>query len=490
MPVGTKQQNRRIEMKKLLVVLLSLGLIVAFAAAASADTTNVKFQGTFYVSGVYDNNPTLTKDNGYSRAVFHNRLRLQPVFQIADGLSFTARFDALEKNWGDINYKGASGFTDGDQTSGFAAGIATTNTAKVQESIQWERAYVTFATALGVFDVGYQNADGWGTEFVDAAVTRPRIQWMSAMGPLTLGFVYEKWVEDDHNVLLTPSIDTLTDGDFDTYSMFGVYKFTGGEAGLLYKLYYNDTQRAVTTAGAGTTATGPFKSRFSVLAPYMKGTFGPVYVEAEGEYFFGKYKQWENPIAGTATGADVDAAGYAFYLKGQFNMGPANFGAMFGYLAGNDPNDATKEREAYFNKNTTWQPLIIIGGSDRNDWLGGSTALGGGNGANTLQSKTNKMTNLAVGTIYAGYNPTPKLALKATAGYAYAPNKPGATGKEFVSDRYGTEFDLQATYKLYDNLSYYVGAGYLWTGDYWKGSNVNAQVDNDYVVVNKLELAF
>ena len=40
-----------------------------------------------------------------------------------------------------------------------------------------------------------------------------------------------------------------------------------------------------------------------------------------------------------------------------------------------------------------------------------------------------------------------------------------------VSNKLGTEFDVTATYKIYDNLSYMVGAGYLWTGDYFKGAN-------------------
>jgi len=46
------------KMKKLLVVLLSLGLIVAFSATASAQPT-VKFSGSFYVAGVYESNPML-----------------------------------------------------------------------------------------------------------------------------------------------------------------------------------------------------------------------------------------------------------------------------------------------------------------------------------------------------------------------------------------------------------------------------------------------
>jgi hypothetical protein len=98
------RQNRRKEMKKFLVVLLSLGLIVAFSATASA--ADVKFGGGYYVAGHYQNNPSLASgDAAYSHAFFYQRLRLQPVFQIAEGLTLTARMDALEKQWGNNNWE-------------------------------------------------------------------------------------------------------------------------------------------------------------------------------------------------------------------------------------------------------------------------------------------------------------------------------------------------------------------------------------------------
>ena len=83
-------------MKKFLVVLLSLGLILAFGMTASA--ADVKFSGSWYVMGLYENNQQISdKDHTYSRAFFYTRTRLQPVFQIAEGLTFTTRMDAIEK---------------------------------------------------------------------------------------------------------------------------------------------------------------------------------------------------------------------------------------------------------------------------------------------------------------------------------------------------------------------------------------------------------
>ena len=76
-----------------------------------------------------------------------------------------------------------------------------------------------------------------------------------------------------------------------------------------------------------------------------------------------------------------------------------------------------------------------------------------------------------------------------------ADEKPRVAGVQFTDDEYGKEFDIYATYKVYNNLSYTVGFGYFWTGDYFKGDtstlagSVNS-VTNDYLIVNKLTFTF
>jgi hypothetical protein len=54
----------------------------------------------------------------------------------------------------------------------------------------------------------------------------------------------------------------------------------------------------------------------------------------------------------------------------------------------------------------------------------------------------------------------------------------------------GMEIDVKASYKIYDNLTYMVGAGYLWTGDYFKRGVSTASVGNDYILMNRLTLSF
>lgn len=61
---------------------------------------------------------------------------------------------------------------------------------------------------------------------------------------------------------------------------------------------------------------------------------------------------------------------------------------------------------------------------------------------------------------------------------------------EMVSNVYGTGIDLTATYKITNNLSYMLGAGYLFTGAYFKGWDDTAEVPDSYLPLNKLTLTF
>jgi len=63
---------------------------------------------------------------------------------------------------------------------------------------------------------------------------------------------------------------------------------------------------------------------------------------------------------------------------------------------------------------------------------------------------------------------------------------------------YGMEVDITGTYKITNNLTYMLGAGYLFTGDYFKGANQivgsndyqGAKINDEYMLINKLTLSF
>lgn len=432
-------------MKKFLVVLLSLGLIAAFAASASA--LDVKFSGQYYVTGQYESNRTFRDtDRTSSIANMWQRARVQTVFTVAEGLKFTTRFDALEKQWGNISQSSAAN-ADRSNSRSQVAGVAQ------QESLEFEHAYVDFKTGIGMFTIGYQPAGEWGTGFGDEPNSRPRVKLVAPVGPLFLTAIFEKQIE---------SAITLADADGDKYMLAGTYKFKGGEAGLLY----------VYTNLSNTRPTANYRTTLHSFAPYMKATFGRVYVEGEVIYITGKAADFDNGVG------NVDWSGLGAYLKAQMKMGPAYFGAQFGYSSGDDPSTTTKN-ESGPKSSTSWSPGIIFGDANYRTW-----SQGGNIGSTTTYNSLEKQ-NLLAYSIFAGFQATPKLGFDAQLWGMQADQKP--TG--FSSKKYGYEFDVTATYKIYDNLSYMVGAGYFWAGDYFKGTTTNA-VGNDYVLLNKLTLNF
>jgi len=496
-------------MKKLLVILLSLGLLVAFCATASA-AADVKFGGSYYLVGVYENNPSLRPtETAYSHAFFYQRFRLQPVFAIAEGLTFTARIDMMEKQWGNNNWAGSND----DQTATLPQAAAVKPPRGNQANIEVERAYVTFATGIGVFQVGYQNVDDWGTDYSDQSNSRPRIAFVTKAGPVEIALTYEKLFESDTAGLnstatynTTTGYPYYTDADNDTYAMSATYKGKGLEAGLLYKYYVINTL-VNNAAAVGTNVDRPHgvSMRRNLVSPYLKATFGPVYLEGEGQYWFGKSAQYELPApAGTP---DVDLKAYGLYLKGQFNIGPAYVGLLGSYASGNDLSDPTKDTTNPGGGGTNYAPALILMNDALRAWTmrdslaASATALvSNGIGATNANGPTSVKLNHILYSVYGGFNPTPKLNVEANLIYATVDKKAlsrnAVTGvvTEADSNKLGTELDIKATYKIYDNLSYMIGAAYLWAGDYWKGytapGTAERPMDNNYLLMNQLTLSF
>jgi len=98
-------------MRKFWLALLALGLVAAFSMPAFA-AVDGKFSGSLRVRGWYDDNlKSLDKDKyagAGARQFYDNRLRMQPEFKIAEGLTLTTRFDALERKWGETLSTGGS----------------------------------------------------------------------------------------------------------------------------------------------------------------------------------------------------------------------------------------------------------------------------------------------------------------------------------------------------------------------------------------------
>jgi hypothetical protein len=480
--------NQEEKMKRFLVVLLSLGLVMAFSASAFA--VGVDFTGQYYARGSYMNNPTMKPqsegvgtDQRGSVAYYDQRLRLFPKLKIADGLTLTMRFDAMEAMWGK------------DQSPGAAPGVDTTSASTARKyfsgNISWERVYVDFATAVGNWRVGYSGATqySWGTDWMNASGTSSNISWSQKFGDVTVLANLNKKTAGDVSATGIYGKDCETgacknllasDVDNDFYNLGATYKGKQVEAGLLWTYYrqaYNRTQTE------DTTDISKLKGLYTMhnFQPYAKTKLGPVDLEAEGYWMTGKFAP---ESVGSAVPKDVDLTGMGVYVNGKFNMGPAYVGAIFVYCSGDDYTTTDKVEGgvlSLMSHNSDTEPWgkisTILFSEDYHDYTlsqGYSNAIGP------------TMDNVYIYELYGGFAPTKALSFDARLAYMKQAQEvaPG------VDKSLGTELDVRAVYKIYDNLTYNIGAAYLWTGDYFKGGVTSNKIENIYHIAHWINLTF
>jgi hypothetical protein len=488
-------------MKKFWIVLIALGLVAAFSMSASA--ADVKFSGSYYIEGWYDDNHSLlAKDDpkvgstGGNMALYHQRLRVNTEFKVAEGLSLTTRFDALERNWGDRRERNYTTPTS-TSTSNYTGTVedvsrnvagASAISAQEQANIEFERVFITANLPFGVLIAGYAEDIKWGTDFMDTVTTRPQIKLIVPIGNLTLVGAIKKDLEGT----MYNGYGAINNSDKDIYDLAGVYKWKSGEAGLLFEYIVNNAGKS--------TGYGSYSQRLYGLFPYFKQTFGPVFLEGEAYYGAGQAADFDN--AGGTIQKSLETWGG--YLHAKVDLKPVYFGARFIYMLGDDPTTTNKVEgtmAAQLAAGQAFTPCLMLWNDSYytaiGSGLGGraptSTGLSGTqlavNGGNTAAMQF--IDNVIFYQAYVGVKPVDKLDVFGSVTYAMAQNKPNdAAGLRYISDIYGTEIDVTATYKIYDNLSYTVGFGYLFTGDYFKGSDPNAKLTNDYILMHKLSLTF
>ena len=456
-------------MKRFLLVLLSLGLVLAFSASAMA--VDVKISGEYYVAGLYLNKTTLNDARyGYDRdnpstAFYYQRLRVESDFIVAPGLKLVTRFDAMERIWGGA--RSAAGTPDSQSVG----------TRAENENIAFDWAYVNYDSPIGTFMVGYGPDNFWGTTFGDSIIghSTGQIAYFKPVGDFFFGAIVYKEGDSSKSAVTTGT--TTTDQDGDKYVAFVDYAVNKDIKTGLLACYFR---------GAGGRAAGyPNGSLFKAyyLWPYFKAKFGPVALEGELEYAWGSMDGEEG--VGNVRIEDLD-----IYLAANVNLGMFYFGGQFAYLEGDDPGSSTRSGGATGqNGGMDWNPTLIMFNYDTiNYWAGGinghsNSEVGG------------PMTNAWFFQGKVGVKPTPQLDAMLSVSYATADKKPDpkAYGITYANGNYGTEIDVTGTYKITNNLSYMLGFGYLFTGDYFKGydyAGANYKTVDDFIVINKLTLTF
>ena len=471
-------------MKRFWLVLLSLGLPVAFSASAMA--VDVKFSGDFTIGGMYLDKTKLVKDtsgDGPSTAFYFQRLRVRTDFIISPGLKLITRFDAMERIWG------------GARSSPGTYDTQSAGTMAENENIAFDWAYIEYTTPIGLFQVGYAEDNVWGTVFGSSGSgpSSGQILYGAQIGPVSFGAALYKETDGSHSAV-HPTY--ATDTDYDRYALFGIYNFKDGETGLAfsYSRIANDKQTPSSlTPGLGAWGVPlnmggsyiPFANIMYIytLSSYAKVKLGPVKLEAQVIYAWGSINL-ENGVSGY----DVQLQDIMAYLNAVVDLGPFYFGGTAAYMSGDNGENGDRVKGNVLGGGMDWNPCLIMFNQDLTYWVGPINGYSGTSNFSGSYPNTGYagMTNAWFGQLKAGVRPIPKLDINAAVSYAQADQVP--TG--WVSNSYGWEVDLIGTYKITNNLSYMLGVGYLFTGDYYKGTSNFNQLNNDYMVINKLTLTF
>jgi len=411
----------------------------------------------------------------------------------------TMRADILENLWGlDQNTTNPLNATTVDGT-GITPGAKATDMKRFNtQNISVEQIYMTFRTGIGTFVVGQKSAKpfGWGTWFLNSSGTGGGIDWTQRFGDWTLMAEAIKKQKGDMSPNGVPREPLLgqQDVDKDYFDVSAAYKAKNWEAGMMLTYFRNADKR--------TTAATSFLVTSYMFDPYFKAKFGPLELEGEAYYMMGK-KEFDTS---TATRQDRNIKASGGYLFAKYNMGPAWFGASFSITSGNDPNSADTNGQdmtggvlntfGFATDNSqTWAPIhaptILIGTlsdpihlytplggkvPDAAGPLGGAAGAGGNSGNGCYD-------NTILYSLKAGYAVNKNLSFDGNVWFAAVQR---VSDKLSSSDKLGTEIDLHAQYKIYDNLSYNVGVSYLFTGDFFKGTPANNPTGEDVKNVYQL----
>jgi hypothetical protein len=450
-------------MKRFWLMLLVLGLVVSSHVNAMA--VDVKVSGEYYVGGMYLDKIALKKDADYpSTAFYFQRLRMTTQFVVTPGLSLNVRADVMERSWG------ANRSTASTTLDTLSAGTRAEN-----ENIAFDLLYVSYKSPIGIFNVGYQIDGAWGTVFGDNSTPTGKIVYMFVNGGLTVGLQVGKYNGGENSY---SAINTSADGsdrDNNFYTAYVKYAWKAGDAGILFK--WNDLRSNRNKNGG----LDGYKAQYLSTLPYARMKVGPVFVQTEAVWVYGKSVIAEDGASNITT--DVKYNQLAFWLDATADFGKGYAGGTFAYLSGDDPSTPDK-KEGNASGGLDWNPCLILFNSDLSYWVGSQA---GYNETTTYGINTGGMNNAWFFQLRGGVRPIDKLDIMASVSYANAVVKPTTS---WLYNDYGYEVDLTATYKITNNLSYVLGGGYLFTGKYFKGTLDSNEVRNEYLVINKLTLTF
>src|SRR5664280_2713406 len=311
-------------MKRFWLVLLSLGLIMAFSVSAFA--VDVKVSGEYYAAGMYLNKTAVVNNDVYtnnvlttkadeSTAFFYQRLRVQTDFVVSPSLKLVTRFDAMERIWGGQR-----------SDAGTALAIDSAGTSAENQDIAIDWAYINYVSPVGTVEVGYMNYGATGTIFGNSYVPAGRIKYYSPVisNSININADFSK-IRDQSDSAVTSANGTsldVTDADNDVYSIEGTYTWKDGKAGLKAQYYRSAANRPESIANN--------KSTYFQFTPWAIAKVGPVALQTEFIYASGNSNEYDQPNSKT----DVKLENFAGWIDATATFAPIYVGGTIAYVSG------------------------------------------------------------------------------------------------------------------------------------------------------------
>ncbi|MCF6290184.1 MAG: hypothetical protein L3J03_04215 [Desulfobacterales bacterium] len=423
-------------MKKVLATVAALGLIAGVASTASALDLSVK--GYYKLEGkmLSDASTTaggvafVTNNSEGTNSWWQHDFRIYPTLTVNDHIKVMADVRLVSTSNGVAN------------TAGMWGNSMTTN------NITANKIYMEYMSPIGKIRMGTTPAGAWGSPYLNNAGAGHRLMWWPNFlgdSPVSLLFFTQKMVEADGGVAGTGA---TVDQDTDAYY-----------AGIGYKADMGKFDMAYFHVRNGATGLDGQNLWFNASA-----TVGAVNLLGELAHSFGD---------ATATTSMDTWAGMAL-VSGQV-ADNVTAGAVYFFATGEDSGTDTTAALGGNGTGFNWQPLYIITGPD----------MGVFNGDSVRTPAVLQAAGLQAFGAFVDVAVTPQLTLHGAIGTGNADNMDTMAAGQ--SDDYGWEYNVGASYKLLDNLTYDLHLGYWAVGDFVKGMGTPNDIT---LVTNSLTMKF
>ncbi len=442
-------------MKRYISIALALCLVAALSVPVMA--LEIETKGGYRVRGFSYKNPSFDDQNKYTDAKYDHRLRMDHVLTVADNLKLSVRWTAFDNTWGTENLGAYS--TVGDYNTFFV-----------------NRAFMTYISPIGKFDVGRMLGGAWALPFGDYAGDFNRIKYTLPIGDkVALLGIIQKGAERDFGA-------ARSDADSDVYYLVGNYKAEKFSTGLLTAHVRNNNNEAGEQA-------------YYAAVPYFDGKFGPIGFMLEFAYEFGRYND-ERTAA--VAGNDMEIGAFTFGAELNGHHGAFGWETGYGHVQGQDARRlAGRDRKftfanfAYGGLGQDWDKFVYLTDTSGTAILNNYCS----NDAGTVTDATMP----AYGGVHIwwlgiSYAPKENLKLSVLGGAARAAEYDfnPRTGRPWQGADYGQELDFKASWDITPNLNYAFNFGWLFAGDAMadvKGVN-KIDLQDGCKIYHKLEISF